>query len=223
MQNVTTCSIISFFNENVLSTAVDLSNSGHGASFKLLFGNGIKPKVFGGPLRYPYILNSFHMHWPSEHTVDGRRYDAEIHIVHYNSKYESFEAALTKPDGLAVFGVLLEVDDTSVKRENKFVNLFNKIRNPGAVDLITAAKNMISVKELLGSEPICVLSYLGSLTTPDCSENVTWMIMRSSLKISQVELLELRKVKFADGSRIGQNYRPIQPLNGRRILRYGSE
>ena len=69
-----------------------------------------------------------HGHWGacsghgSEHTLDGRQYDAEIHIVHWNTKvscsfiisylrlqYETLENAIVKPDGLAVLGVFVEV------------------------------------------------------------------------------------------------------------------
>uniref|UniRef100_S4RBN9 Carbonic anhydrase n=1 Tax=Petromyzon marinus TaxID=7757 RepID=S4RBN9_PETMA len=59
-----------------------------------------------------------HLHWGardeepggSEHTVDEQRYDAEMHVVLYNSEsYASVAEALGKPQGLAVLGVLLQV------------------------------------------------------------------------------------------------------------------
>lgn len=37
------------------------------------------------------------------------RYPGEMHIVHYNSKYESLGEALLHSDGLAVLGVFVEV------------------------------------------------------------------------------------------------------------------
>ena len=74
-----------------------------------------------------------HAHWGScaghgsEHTVDGKQYDAELHIVHFNTKvwiwlsyyytfviaslqYGTPENAADKPDGLAVLGVFIEVN-----------------------------------------------------------------------------------------------------------------
>ena len=46
----------------------------------------------------------------SEHTVNGKSYDAELHLVHYKSSYASFAAAYddAKPDSLAVIGIFLE-------------------------------------------------------------------------------------------------------------------
>lgn len=63
-----------------------------------------------------YKLEQFHCHWGctsdrgSEHTVDGRAYAGELHLVHWNcSKYSSFGEAAGYPDGLAVLGVFLTV------------------------------------------------------------------------------------------------------------------
>ena len=55
-----------------------------------------------------------HAHWGkkegggSEHTIDGKQYDAELHIVHYNDKYGDPSKAVDKPDGLAVLGMFLK-------------------------------------------------------------------------------------------------------------------
>ena len=54
-----------------------------------------------------------HAHWGdkpgrgSEHTLDGRMFDGELHIVHYNSKYGDPSVAVDKPDGLAVLGMFI--------------------------------------------------------------------------------------------------------------------
>ena len=56
-----------------------------------------------------------HAHWGhqsghgSEHTINGKSYDAELHIVHYNTKYDNPGAALDQEDGLAVLGIFLSV------------------------------------------------------------------------------------------------------------------
>ncbi|KAL1449052.1 hypothetical protein WDU94_000290 [Cyamophila willieti] len=80
-------------------------------------------ELTGGPLHHKYRLEQFHCHWGcgsskgSEHTVDGKSYAGELHLVHWNSdKYHTFGEAAGQPDGLAVLGVLLEV---SAILENK--------------------------------------------------------------------------------------------------------
>lgn len=71
----------------------------------------------GGPLGSDvYKLQQWHCHWGarngegSEHTVDGRSFSGELHLVHWNtSKYNSFAEAAGQADGLAVLGVFLMV------------------------------------------------------------------------------------------------------------------
>ncbi|XP_029078871.1 carbonic anhydrase 13 isoform X4 [Monodon monoceros] len=97
------------------SSAKIISNSGH--SFNVDFDDTEDKSVLrGGPLTGSYRLRQFHLHWGStddhgsEHVVDGMRYAAELHVVHWNSdKYPSFVEAAHEPDGLAVLGVFLQI------------------------------------------------------------------------------------------------------------------
>ncbi|XP_022357754.1 carbonic anhydrase 13-like [Enhydra lutris kenyoni] len=96
------------------NSAKIISNSGH--SFSVDFDDTEDKSVLrGGPLTGSYRLRQFHLHWGSaddhgsEHVVDGVRYAAELHVVHWNSdKYPSFVEAAHEPDGLAVLGVFLQ-------------------------------------------------------------------------------------------------------------------
>lgn len=95
--------------------SITTTNNGHGLAMKLNYVN--KNLVFfeGGPLQGRYIVDNIHWHWGdnnqegSEHTIDGKRFAAEGHIVAYNSKYANVETAMPEPDGLAVLGILYEV------------------------------------------------------------------------------------------------------------------
>jgi carbonic anhydrase len=53
--------------------------------------------------------------------------------------------------------------------------------------------------------------YTGSFTTPPCTENVLWMILKSPVELSAAQIKTFRNV-------IDDNNRPVQPLNGRRVL-----
>ncbi|XP_051901613.1 carbonic anhydrase 14-like isoform X7 [Pristis pectinata] len=88
-----------------------LSNNGHTVQMELPSTMVISSL----PKRYRATQLHFHwgsLVWPSgsEHLIDGERAPAELHIVHYNTeKYRNMSEAMTKPDGLVVLGILLEV------------------------------------------------------------------------------------------------------------------
>jgi carbonic anhydrase len=70
-----------------------VENNGHSAKFTFNYPNGKPARLLGGPLKVAYNLDSFHFHWGeidaagSEHTLNSRRYSAELHLVTYNSNY----------------------------------------------------------------------------------------------------------------------------------------
>lgn len=95
---------------NKKPTSVNYSNDGHGYTISFNFADGIQPTIIGGPLGADsFVFHSLHIHWKSEHSVLGALKDAELHMVHFNSKYTNLSMALQKDDGLAVLGFLYEV------------------------------------------------------------------------------------------------------------------
>jgi carbonic anhydrase len=92
------------------SVTTTYKNDGHGFAAKVVFENYLMPNISGGPLGTDkYTFFNFHIHWPSEHTLNGEFFPAELHIVHFNLKYGSIDVALMQPDGIAVVGVFLQV------------------------------------------------------------------------------------------------------------------
>jgi len=77
--------------------------------------NRLLPYITDGGLSGTSVFHSLHFHWGSdstkgsEHRIQSRQFPAELHIVHYNSKYESLAEAADHADGLAVLGILIEV------------------------------------------------------------------------------------------------------------------
>ena len=69
----------------------------------------------GGTLRQVYQLLQLHFHWGSvdnqgsEHTLNGKRFPMEMHLVHKSSSFESVDSALENTEGLAVAGFFFEV------------------------------------------------------------------------------------------------------------------
>lgn len=74
-------------------TSMKIENNGHSMKISFVYPNNRKVRILGGPLEIPYILDSVHWHWGkvdkngSEHTLNSRRFSAEMHLVAYNSNY----------------------------------------------------------------------------------------------------------------------------------------
>lgn len=76
--------------------------------------HGNRPYITGGILKGQYVAEGVHFHWGSpsssgaEHTINGKHYSGEMHIVHRNKKYNSIDEAVQYSDGIAVLGVFLK-------------------------------------------------------------------------------------------------------------------
>ncbi|XP_070604097.1 carbonic anhydrase 2-like [Erythrolamprus reginae] len=202
------------------SAAQKIVNNGH--SFNVVFDDsGDKCVLKGGPVEGIYKLKQFHIHWGScegqgsEHTVDGVKYDAELHLVHWNTKYGTFEEAVKHPDGLAVVGVFLKVGNPcpglqkvvdalgSIKHKEKEVNFTNFDPSgllPASLDYWT---------------------YPGSLTTPPLLECVIWIVLKAPLSVSKEQINKIRCLCFNKENEpqcsMVDNWRPCQPLKTREV------
>ncbi|XP_046449761.1 carbonic anhydrase 2-like isoform X3 [Daphnia pulex] len=93
-----------------------VTNNGHTVLFSLPSSIPAEsiPFITGGGLSNRYNFVQFHFHWGndsshgSEHRIKSKKYSAELHLVHYNTKYGSFSEATKYDDGLAVLGVLIK-------------------------------------------------------------------------------------------------------------------
>lgn len=195
-------------------------NNGH--SFNVEFDDSQDKAVLkGGPLAGTYRLSQFHFHWGSsdgqgsEHTVDKKKYPAELHLVHWNTKYENFGKAVQHPDGLAVLGVFLKIGDAKPGLQ-RVVSVLDSIKYKGQ----SANFTDFDPRGLL-PESLDYWTYPGSLTTPPLLECVTWIVLREPISVSSEQLLPFRNLKFnAEGEAeepMVDNWRPTQPLHGRQI------
>ncbi|XP_070307294.1 carbonic anhydrase 7 isoform X1 [Odocoileus virginianus] len=200
-------------------TSLSIANNGH--SVQVDFNDSDdRTVVSGGPLDGPYRLKQFHFHWGkkhgvgSEHTVDGKSFPSELHLVHWNAKkYSTFGEAASAPDGLAVVGVFLETGDEHPSM-NRLTDALYMVRFKGT----KAQFSCFNPKCLLPASRH-YWTYPGSLTTPPLSESVTWIVLREPIRISERQMEKFRSLLFTseEDERIHMvnNFRPPQPLKGR--------
>lgn len=133
-----------------------------------------------------FKLLQFHFHGKSEHTVDGKRYDMVAHLVHQNPKTKQ----------LAVIAVFFEEGKNNPLLDNVLGGIDKEIR--------------IDPADLLPKDTNHYFHYIGSLTTPPCSENVQWYLLKQPVQASKEQIEAFRKY-YVD------NERPVQELNNRTI------
>ncbi|XP_066404105.1 carbonic anhydrase 13-like isoform X1 [Molothrus aeneus] len=178
----------------------------------------------GGPLSGTYRLRQIHFHWGSndeagsEHTVDGMKYAAELHVVHWNAeKYSSFVEAACQSDGLAVMAVFLKIGECNPQL-NKITDRLDTIRIKGKKALFT------------NFDPSCLLpksldywTYFGSLTVPPLLESVIWIVLREPISVCSEQLAKFRSLLSTAEDEVAccllRNFRPPQPLRGREVRR----
>jgi carbonic anhydrase len=141
-----------------------------------------------------YALKQFHFHLPSEEKINGKSYEMVVHLVHANEDGE-----------LAVVAVLLQKGEN-----NPLVHqLWNHLpTEEGKEESLNSVQ--IDVAGLLPAD-LGYYTFSGSLTTPPCSENVTWFVLKHPATVSNTEIEQFSKI-------YQHNVRPVQPLYDRIVL-----
>lgn len=140
-------------------------------------------------------LVQFHFHAPSEHTLDGKPQAAEVHFVHKNDKGE-----------LAVVGIFFKKG----KANTALAAVFDNAPQAVSKEPKPVAGATLDLASLVPAKA-AYYTYAGSLTTPPCSEGVTWYVLAQPQEASDAQLA---KLTAAIGSK---NARAVQPVNGRTI------
>ena len=141
-----------------------------------------------------YDLVQFHFHKPSEERIGGHAFDMVVHLVHQDY------------DGrVAVIAVLLEKGS-----EHPLIQaLWNNL--PLDRDQEVAPAMVIDPNLLLPpKERRAYYTYMGSLTTPPCTEGVLWMVFKQPVPVSPQQISIFSRL-------YSHNARPVQPTNGRLI------
>ena len=175
-------------------TTTKIVHNGHTIEFEQEPGSFLTYGETANGLFDDFTLGQFHFHAKSEHQVGGTHAPLEVHFVSrsiWRNEYivmgVLFEEGASNPFLAQFVAHLPKVKGEEYEDEDLTYNPF---------DLLPANKSYFS--------------YQGSLTTPPCSEVVHWMVMKNKVTATTAEINA-----FADI--LQDNYRPVQPLNGRTI------
>ncbi|MDA9918426.1 carbonic anhydrase family protein [Erythrobacter sp.] len=136
-----------------------------------------------------FNLVQVHFHTPSEHAINGERYPLTAHFVH-----------ATRDGTLGVLGVMFEEGDANEGLQTIINSLPNGDGSDIAIDMGTMVPNELEVYR-----------YMGSLTTPPCSENVNWHVVEDALEASPEQIAAMEAA-------LEPSARSIQPLNNRLLV-----
>jgi carbonic anhydrase len=170
-----------------------LSINRAGESLWIDYDSGSYLKIRGK--RYRFI--GFDFHTPGEHTLDGNRAEMEVHLHHLDAQGQRLIVAIP------VIGD--HRNNIMLSRIWEHIPKYNSIRQ----------------YRRIGINPIFLLPtdrsyalYSGSETKPPCEEDVLWIVFTNPLRVSAKDISRFQSV-------LGNNARPLQPLNNRVIVQSG--
>lgn len=114
-----------------------------------------------------YLLQQFHFHAPSENTLHGKHFAMEMHLVHKNAAGE-----------VAVVAVMFDVGAANPEIDKLWKVMPEKAESDAAL------KTAVNINALIPLDRT-YWRFSGSLTTPPCSEGVTWIVLKQPMTLSQ--------------------------------------
>ncbi|MFG6455965.1 carbonic anhydrase [Roseateles sp. BYS96W] len=166
-------------------TPLKIIDNGHTVQVNMAPGNSI---TVGGAR---YELLQFHFHKPSEEHINGKAYGLVAHLVHKSADGKLAVVALLMDKGAANPLIQAVFDNLPKTKEQE----------------VTVPGLSIDISALLPDNR-AYYSFAGSLTTPPCSEGVSWFVLKTPVPVSAAQISRFGHV-------YAHNARPVQPLNGR--------
>ena len=168
--------------------ATEIGNNGH--TIQVNYAAGSTMKVAGRT----YMLRQFDFHSPSEHQINGEYFPMEAQFLH--ADYDG---------NLAIVSVMFTVGEENAGMKKLWRQM------PTEEGTKAGLYSQVRAEELMPADRD-YYRYNGSLTTPPCSEGVTWIVMKNPVTLSEAQLKQFTEV-------MGQsNNRPVQATNARPVL-----
>lgn len=153
--------------------------------------------TFGGA---KWSLAQLHFHSPSENAINGRQFPLEVHLVH------------KKGDALLVVGILFQISDA--EDSELLQPLFASFPSEEQPSVSAADFDIQKILDVIANSSSArkYYSFKGSLTTPPCTEGVTWIVGSAYEPVKASTLAKFFGVE-------GTNNRPTQPLHARTVAK----
>ena len=169
-------------NINYTTSSKNVINNGHTVQVNIQSGSTL---TIEGET---YELKQFHFHTPSENNINGTSYPLETHFVH-----------ATKDGKLAVVAVMFKNGRANPILEKIWHKFPLKENKAVSIDLSSA-----DIKSIMPSNKD-YYKFMGSLTTPPCSENVKWNVYKTEMTISKKQVKEFYNIFGHTNNRALQN------------------
>jgi carbonic anhydrase len=168
-------------------SAPSIVNNGHTIQINLASGNFLT--VGSQKLE----LLQFHFHTPSEEQINGKRSEMVAHFVHKSAEGQ-----------LGVVALLIK----SGSRNKAFTSIFQHLPRKG--ETITVENLKLDLNAMLPNNKN-YYTFTGSLTTPPCTENVQWIVLKQAISLSPKQIKAFK-------NQYAFNARPVQAIHDRKIL-----
>jgi carbonic anhydrase len=179
----------------IFPATVDIFNNGH--TIEQRYEGTGSTIFFDGR---DFELSQFHFHTESEHTITAEHSRMELHAVFGE----------VGGNNNLVIGVLFFRGDDANPMIQTLIDA-GLPKKDGDESQSTDAVNLAHVLTDTGS----YYTYSGSLTTPPCSETVTWIVLKQRAEITHQQYQEFRDI-------LGNNFRPRQLPKGREVRATGN-
>jgi carbonic anhydrase len=141
-----------------------------------------------------YDLQQFDFHHPSEEAVKGKLTEMDVHLMHKSTDGKLLEIAVRM------------VEDRGSPNAVLAMLWPHLPKSSGATEKVT---DMVNAGGFLPSDR-GYWTYIGSLSTPPCTEGVRWYVFEEELTVSREQLRAFEMI-------FRMNSRPLQDTHGRRI------
>ncbi|EYU38639.1 hypothetical protein MIMGU_mgv1a011347mg [Erythranthe guttata] len=155
-----------------------------------------------------YTLKQMHWHSPSEHRINGKQYAAELHLVH-----------IADDGSVSVVAILLEYgqpDPLLAKIQKKLNELAYEVKSHEDTPIPVGPFHPTEVRKRTHK----YYRYIGSFTTPPCTQNVVWNILG---KVRSISREQVEAIRAPLDTKCKNNARPCQPMNGRHVDLYDED